>query len=63
MKELVAKNRKAIAAALAPVVTYVAARAGLNLSPEESLGAATAVTTLAVYFLPNSYGTGLSKPE
>lgn len=58
MKDLLKKNAKAITAALTPVVTFAAAKAGLGLSAADAFGIATALTTVLVWFVPNSYGTG-----
>lgn len=58
MNDLIKRNAKAITGLLTPIVAFAGAKAGLDLSDEASAGIAAALTSLAVYVVPNSYGTG-----
>jgi CBS-domain-containing membrane protein len=59
MNKLINENRKAIAAALTPLVALILAKAGLHLPDGAAAGVAAALTGAAVWFVRNrTYGTG-----
>jgi hypothetical protein len=58
MNKLINANRKAICALLTPIVAFAAAKAGLHCSTDACAGIAAGLTSVAVWIVPNSYGTG-----
>lgn len=58
MNKTINANRKAICAVIAPLIAVAAAKAGLHVSDEACAGIAAGLTGVAVWIVPNSYGTG-----
>lgn len=58
MNKLINANRKAICAVLAPLIGLIAAKAGLHCPDEACAGIAAGLTGIAVWVVPNTYGTG-----